>query len=119
MRKRVFENNLYRDVSFTLDSLISVHPGDTLFATVLGTFELRGVRRPVEAALAAWHEADATRVLAQWQMPAKDLIRVYGMSRWALGMGVVLGRWKTVHMGVDLMLKPAGSEGARGAGSGQ
>lgn len=119
MRKKVFETNLYRDVTFTLDSLISVHPGDTLFATVLGTFELRGVRRPASAGVAAWHEAGATRVLAQWQFPAKDLIRVYGMSRWALGMGVVLGRWKWVHMGVDLMLKPAGSEGARGAGSGE
>jgi hypothetical protein len=31
------------------------------------------------------------------------------MSRWALGMGVVSRRWKTLHMGVDVILHPAGS----------
>ena len=39
---------------------------------------------------------------------AHDLVDEYKMSKMALGMGVTLGRWKTVHMGVDVLLK-AGS----------
>jgi hypothetical protein len=31
------------------------------------------------------------------------------MSKWALGMGVVMKRWNTVHMGVDVILRPAGT----------
>jgi hypothetical protein len=38
---------------------------------------------------------------------AQVLVSGYGMSRFALGMGVLFKRWKTLHMGVDLILRPA------------
>jgi hypothetical protein len=33
------------------------------------------------------------------------MITVFGMSKFALNMGVVLGRWDTLYMGIDLILK--------------
>ena len=70
MRYKLLKTHLYKEMSFRLDSLTAVQPGDTLFATAVGEFEMMEVRRPVEAAVAAWHEAGGIRVLAQWQMDA-------------------------------------------------
>jgi hypothetical protein len=41
-------------------------------------------------------------------VPATALIDEFKMSRFALGMGVVSRRWHRVHMGVDVILRPAG-----------
>lgn len=104
--KKVLEAHKYPEIRFNLDRLADVQPGDTLRATAVGTFELHGVAQPVQAPLSAWYESGALRVRARWQMDAQDLVKVYGMSKWALGMGVTMRRWKTAHMGVDLVLRP-------------
>lgn len=106
LRKKLFETHKYGEIRFTLDSLIAVQPGDTLRATAIGIYELRGVRQPIESSVLAWRESGVLRVLAQWKMDAQDLVKVYGMSRWALGLAVALRRWRIVHMGVDLMMTP-------------
>ena len=46
------------------------------------------------------------RVQTRMQFPAHDLTRVYGFSKLSLGMGVTLGRWNTVFMGIDALLLP-------------
>jgi polyisoprenoid-binding protein YceI len=105
--KVVFEVVTYPEIRFTLDSLVALERGDTLRGTALGTLELHGVQRQVEAALRTWPEGSGLRVRAAFQVPAKALVDEYGMSRWALGLGVTAGRWEVLHMGVDLILKPA------------
>lgn len=109
-RKSVFETSKHREITFQVDSLINIQPGDTLRADAVGTLELHGVRVPATAPLKAWSEPSGLRVQAQLQFPAQDLTHVYGFSKMALGMGVTLGRWKTVHMGLDAILVPAADD---------
>lgn len=108
-RRAVLETGRYPTITFTIDSLADVQPGDTLRAVALGTFELRGVRRATRAPLVAWREPTGLRVRAQFSMPALALTDEFKMSKMALGMGVVMRRWNTVHMGVDIILRPAAS----------
>lgn len=106
-RRRVFETHRYPEIRFVLEALRDVRPGDTLRAVAEGTLELRGVPRAVLANVKAWEEDGALRTQAQFWIPAKELTRTFNMSEWALGLGVTLGRWQEVHMGVDLILRPA------------
>lgn len=108
-RRAVLETGTYPEITFTIDSLVDVQPGDTMKATAVGTFELHGVRHPTRAPLRAWHERAGFRVRAQFSVPALALTQEFKMSKWALGMGVGMRRWNTVHMGVDVVLRPAGS----------
>ena len=55
----------------------------------------------------ASREADGLRVRGQFSVDVQLLVSEFGMSKWALGMGVMFRRWKTLHMGVDLVLRPA------------
>ena len=48
------------------------------------------------------------RVRGQIQVPAKDMTGELGLSKFALNMGVVLGRWDTLYMGIDVVLKSPG-----------
>jgi hypothetical protein len=48
-------------------------------------------------------------VRAALDFAAQDLTKKYGMSKVALGLGVVLHRWKRIHTGIDVILRPAGS----------
>ena len=105
-RKSVFETAKYREIKFTIDSLTNVQPGDTLRATAVGTFELHGTKVPASAPVIAWREAGGLRVRTQMEFPAHDLTKVYGFSKLSLGMGVTLGRWETVFMGIDAILIP-------------
>jgi polyisoprenoid-binding protein YceI len=106
-REKVLEVRKHPRIQFTLDSLLGFQPGDTMQATVLGAFELHGVSRPIQAVVKGWREPLGLRVQAQWEFPAEALTKEYAMSKMALGMGVTLGRWKTVHMGIDMILKPS------------
>ena len=106
-RKAVFETTKFREIKFVIDSLTNVQPGDTIRATAAGTLELHGVRVPAQAPVKAWRERAGLRVQGQFQFPAQDLTRVYGFSKLALGMGVTLGRWNTVFMGLDAVLVAA------------
>lgn len=106
-RKSVFETSKFREITFTIDSLTNVQTGDTIHATAVGTLELHGEKVAATAPVKAWREPHGLRVQTQMEFPALDLTNVYGFSKLALGMGVTLGRWKTVYMGIDAMLVPA------------
>ena len=108
-RRAVLHTSRYPELRFTIDSLVEVQPGDTTRATAVGVFEVHGVRHATRAPLVAWRDSAGFRVRAEFFVPATALVEEFKMSRWALGMGVVSRRWKTVHMGVDVILRPAGS----------
>ncbi len=77
---------------------------------VISLLELHGARVPAQAPVKVWRERAGLRVQGQLQFPAQDLTRVYGFSKLALGMGVTLGRWHTVFMGLDAVLVPAATD---------
>ena len=108
-RRAVLHTGRYPELRFTIDSLVEVQAGDTIRATAVGVFEAHGVRHPARAPLVAWQDSAGFRVRAQFSVPATALIEEFKMSRWALGMGVVSRRWNTVHMGIDVILRPTGS----------
>src|SRR5690606_3438704 len=107
-RKAVFQSRTYPHIRFQIDSLTAVQPGETTEAIAVGTFELHGVRTPMTAEVALTRVPEGVRVQARFSVPARELTRTYDMSAAALGMGVVMGRWETVHMGVDLVLRREG-----------
>lgn len=106
-RKTIMQPHRYPDIRFFIDSLADVTPGDTLKATVVGTFEFRDVRHRTVASARAWREAGGLRVTAKFDIQATALSDTFGISKIALGLGVGGVIWKFVHMGVDVVLKPA------------
>lgn len=104
-RRAVFETGKFREIRFVLDSLGSLQTGDTIRATAHGTLQLHGVHRVIAAPVKAWREPIGLRVQTHFSFPADDLEKVFQMSRAALAMGTALGRWDSVHMGVDLILR--------------
>lgn len=107
-RRYVLETGEHPEITFTIDSLTNIQPGDTIRAIAVGTFELHGVKQATRAPLTAWAERDGLRVKAQFSIPALALTNEFKMSKVALGMGVIMRRWNTVHMGVDLILRRVG-----------
>ncbi len=90
---------------FALDSLVGMtRRRDTLHGTAVGVVTLHGVNKPVRAAIRAWPEAGGTRVEARFRVPAKELVDAFGISQFALGLGVTTGIWKDFFMGADLVL---------------
>jgi hypothetical protein len=105
-QKAVLKSNAYPEIKFQIDSLTEVHvEGDTIRATAVGSLGLVGREHPKSGRVVAWRVPGGLRVRAQLQVPAKDMINVFGMSKFALNMGVVLGRWDTLYMGIDIILK--------------
>ncbi|HEY0672634.1 MAG TPA: YceI family protein [Longimicrobiales bacterium] len=103
-RSKVLNTKQYPAIRFEVDSLTAITPGDTLKATAVGTFELRGVRTPMKSPVKVWREGGGIRVQSHFIIPASSLVNVYEMSPLALGMGVRMGQWKDIHMGVDMLL---------------
>lgn len=108
-RKAILQTARYPEIKFTIDSLVDLQRGDTIRATAVGVFETHGATMPMRALVLAWRDAAGLRVRAQFAVPARALTDQFGMSTWALGMGVAMKRWKTLNMGVDVILRPAGS----------
>jgi hypothetical protein len=108
-RSIVLNTHQYPKIRFVIDSLIDVQkgPGDTLRATAVGSFALHGVTTPMQAAVQAWRDPAGFRVRGAFDFDAQDLTKKYGMSKVALGLGVVLRRWQRIHTGVDVILRPA------------
>jgi len=105
-QKAVLKSHAFPTIEFAIDSLSELHvEGDTIRATALGTLTIIGKPHVKSARLVAWRVPEGLRVRGQIQVPAKDMINVFGMSKWALNMGVVLGRWDTLYMGIDIILK--------------
>lgn len=103
-RRKVLNTREFPAIRFTVDSLTAITPGDTLKATAVGIFEVRGVRQRMQSPMKVWRESGGIRVQSHFKIPAKDLIDVYGMSPLVLGMGVKMGEWRYLHMGVDMLL---------------
>jgi hypothetical protein len=108
-RRAVLETGRYPEIVFTLDSVVEVQRGDTIQATAVGKLTLHGVTEPIRAPVTATRDPAGLRVRTQISLPAPALTEVFLMSKVALGMGVVMKRWKTIHMGIDVVLTPAGS----------
>jgi hypothetical protein len=106
-RRSVLETSRYPELTFTIDSVVDIRPGDTLRAVAVGKFEAHGYTLPVRVPVEANRDAAGLRVRGQFHIDARLLVNEFGMSKWALGMGVMFKRWKTLHMGVDLVLRPA------------
>jgi hypothetical protein len=105
-RKYVLQTRQHPAIFFTIDSVTNRSvAADTIIGMAVGTFNLHGVQKRITAPVRAWPEGGGLRVKTQIQFPAKDLIHEWQMSKTALGMGVVMGQWKEVYMGVDLLLK--------------
>jgi hypothetical protein len=104
-RKAIFETHKHREIRFVLDSIGAIQPGDTIRAVAYGVWQLHGVHAPVAAPIKAWRVAEGMRVQVQWDFPAEQLTDIYKMSKMALEMGTSLGRWNTVYMGVDMILR--------------
>jgi hypothetical protein len=77
---------------------------DTLRGKAFGVFSLHGERRPLTADVRAWPEAGGLRVLGRFRIPAPDMVKEYGLSSFALGLGVGVRVWQDLFMGVDLLL---------------
>jgi polyisoprenoid-binding protein YceI len=107
MHGTILHSGRYPELRFTLDSLVHVAQGDTLHALAWGIFDVHGTQDTVIAPIVVTKEGEGIRVQAKFGVAAKSMIDKYGMSRWALSLGVVLKRWNTLNMGVDLYMKPA------------
>jgi hypothetical protein len=107
-KKAVTEVNQYPVIKFEIDSLIdATRVRDTLHATAIGKFTFRNVTQPMNAAVRAWNEETGIRVMAKFHFEPRDLIKVYGVSGWVLGMGVAQHVWYGIYGGADLVLKPS------------
>lgn len=105
-QKAVMKSNAYPTIDFIIDSLTDLRvEGDTIRGTALGTLVLVGKSHQKSARLVAWRVPGGLRVRGQIQVPAKDMTGELGLSKFALNMGVVLGRWDTLYMGIDIVLK--------------
>jgi hypothetical protein len=99
--------SVYPDMKFALDSVVELRRGrDTLYGVAVGTWELRSVKKPLRANFKAFPEAGGIRLTAKFGIPVKELVDVYGVWKRNLGLGVMMGIWKTLFMGVDIFMHP-------------
>jgi hypothetical protein len=96
----------YPEIRFTIDSLVDLRrEADTIVAKALGVFSTRGVGKPITAGVRAWPEAGGLRVTAKFHVPAEALTDEFGVSKFALGLGVRTNIWHHLFMGVDVILR--------------
>lgn len=108
-REKILQANQFPEVSYHLDSINEVRAiSATTKAMGYGTLTLKGVKEPnVKSSLHFWREAGGLRVLGKLRFPAIDLIEKYGISSFALGLGVGVRMWEHIYLGVDMLLLPA------------
>jgi hypothetical protein len=115
-KNAIFEVRQHPDLSFKVDSLVDMtRRADTVRGTVHGTFTFHGVTKPETASFKAFHEAGGVRVLAKFSVPAEALTEEFQVSKYALGLGVGTHIWRTLFMGVDMVLRPETSNTSRGS----
>jgi hypothetical protein len=108
-RRAVLQTSRYTQVTFSIDSVMDVSVGDTLRGTFTGTLYLVGAGRKFDGPVKAWREGSGLRVQARFRIPASWLTEEFGISRYALGLGVTTGIWRSVYAGVDVLLLPEGA----------
>ena len=105
-RSAVLQATRFRTINFRLDSVVNVtRQADTLHGTGIGVFTLLQVSQPMTAELVAWPEAGGLRVLSKLRIPVRQLVPVYGVSSFALGLGVGTRIWQDLFAGVDMVLR--------------
>ena len=107
-RGQVLEADKYPQITFTIDSLVNVTHGgrDTVHAVAVGTMFLHGTNAPERINVLAWHDAGGLRVRGRWFLTGSDVWSKYGISKAALGLGIGMGIWKQLWLGVDLVMRP-------------
>jgi hypothetical protein len=111
-KRAILQTDRYPDIVFKIDSVVGTRKdGDTLRTTAVGQFTLHGVTKPMNAQVVAFSEAGGVRVLGKFMVPVKDLVPVWGLSKFALGLGVGTKIWEHLFMGVDLVLRPQTAAG--------
>jgi polyisoprenoid-binding protein YceI len=112
-RSAILHSDRYPHVRFTVDSIVGMtRQADTLRGTALGVLSLHGATKPMTAAVRAWPEGGGMRVLAKVRVPARELVPEYGMSKFALGLGIGTKIWQDLFMGVDLLLRQQAASGS-------
>lgn len=109
-RNNVLETDKYAQILFMIDSLIGVKRsarGDSIRATAVGSLALHGTTTPLSVPIVASRQPDGWRVRGRWFMTADDLWTKYRLSKQATALGVGMGIWKQLWMGVDLVLHPS------------
>jgi polyisoprenoid-binding protein YceI len=108
-REKILSATNYPEAKFRIDSVIDVSRSrDTLKGKAIGVLFLRGVETHTHASIKVLPEGeDGMRVLGRIRLPAADLISVYNVSRFALGLGVAAKIWEDLFLGVDLVLRPS------------
>jgi hypothetical protein len=106
---KLLQVDAYPTADFRIDSLTNVQRmrGDTVLANAVGAFKWHGVETPKTIPIKVWNEKSGMRVIGQLQMPARDMVEVYKISKVALGLGIGTDIWKLLHLGVDVVLQQA------------
>lgn len=113
-KRAILQTDRYPEIGFKIDSVIDLKKDantDTIRATAVGQFSLHGVTKPMNAQVRAFYEDGGVRVLGRFMVEVKQLVPVYGLSQFALGLGVGTRIWEHLIMGVDLVLRPQTSGG--------
>jgi polyisoprenoid-binding protein YceI len=106
-RSAILQTTRYPEIRFAIDSIVRVtRRADTLTGTAVGALTIREVTRPMTAGVKAYPVAGGIRVLAKFRTPAQDLVPEWGLSRFALGLGVGVRIWEDLYMGADLVVRP-------------
>ena len=105
-RDAVLGVSSYPEIKVQVDSIVQVNRrADTVFAIAVGIWTLRGVNQAFSTPVKAYPEAGGTRILGKWSIPVKMLVTDFGVYKRSLGLGVMMGIWKTLFMGVDLLVR--------------
>jgi hypothetical protein len=107
-QQAILQTDRYPEIRFTIDSVVDVtRQADTLRGKAYGELYLHGVRKRMSVPIRGWPEARGLRVLGRIRIPAQALTKEYGLSRFALGLGVTTGIWHDLFIGFDVVLRGA------------
>ena len=113
-RKSVLETDKYPQIVFNIEGIMDAkRTGDTTTALAVGELMLHGKSTPIAVHVLSWHENGTLRVRGRWYMTPNELWSKYGISKQAMALGVGMGIWKQLWMGVDLVLRPEPVRSAR------
>lgn len=105
-KRAILQTDRYPEIQFKIDSVVGMRrQADTIYATAIGQFFLHGVTKPMTAQIQAFAEGGGIRVLGKFMVPVSKLVPEYGLSKFALGLGVGTKIWEHLFMGVDLVLR--------------
>ncbi|MSR06378.1 MAG: hypothetical protein EXR93_04805 [Gemmatimonadetes bacterium] len=102
--REIFNTYMWHTISFTIDSLTQIVPGDTMRAVAYGVFHFRDVQAPTTALIQVWREPPGLRVTSRLDMIPVDLVEAYGVSIHPVRLGIQSGGWSMIHFGVDMIL---------------